>query len=391
MFESCPTITRRGTVSGLSLSKSLPLNPANSSQLRALSFFRERTGPSLGAFSKFTMQFFEQIIPLLSESEPAVRHMSVALATRQELLGCAPDKLYDLSAVRAEALSGAIKDLTYPTCELVSVLQCGLFFIGYECLQDPMDINPDTSVRHLGAGLRILEEYHAGKTTYPDSITEVIHNYLEPMYLQMEMPFSMFNTPIHTIRDCISTHVTTKRPRLPARFTDLQGARKAFFDIYRWHFHFRAESGLSWSTTSSVFRTVKALFIDWHALVMAYNDTLGDTPGDSVKKQNLTTLVSHWSLLMVGMVHSTASASASTGSPYLPNGGRFKTSVVDLSDPEEVVVTFIVDARSLSLLEICDWTDTGISGDPTLKIWPVAEVRRLEDGSGRGVVRLRMR
>ncbi|KAJ9613333.1 hypothetical protein H2200_003275 [Cladophialophora chaetospira] len=346
------------------------------------------------------MQFFDQVIPLLSETESAVRHMSVALATRQELLGCPPDKLYDLSALRAEALSGAIKDLTYPGCELVTVLQCGLFFIGYECLQDPMDINPDTSVRHLGAGLRILEEYHAGKATYTDSIIDIIQNNLDPMYLQMEMMFSMFNTPIHTIRDPISVQDVTRRPRLPARFTDLQGARRAFFEIYRWHYHFRAGSSQPWTTTSPAFLSVKAVFLEWHALVMAYNDTLGDAPAEVLQKQSLTTLVSHWSLLMVGMVHSTASASTSTtlsgantgtGSPYLPNGGRLKTSIVDLSDPEEVVVTFIVDARSLSLLEICDWSDNGIIGIPTLRIWPVAEVRRLEDGSGRGIVRLRMR
>jgi hypothetical protein len=61
-----------------------------------------------------------------------------------------------------------------------------------------------------------------------------------------------------------------------------------------------------------------------------------------------------------------------------------------LTDPTYVIVTFIVDKRSLSLLEICDWTETGLSGDPSLRIWPVAEVRRLEDGSGRGIVKLRM-
>ena len=63
---------------------------------------------------------------------------------------------------------------------------------------------------------------------------------------------------------------------------------------------------------------------------------------------------------------------------------------VDVTDPDYVVISFIVDARSLSILEICDWTETGLSGDPALRIWPVADVKRLRDGSGRGIVRWRM-
>ena len=376
----------------------MPLNHAELPELRALSFFRERTSPSLSAFSKFTKQLWIEVIPQLSETISAVRHMTVALATRQELLSCSPEKLYELSAVRSQALSATIKDLTHPQCDLVAVLMCGLFFVGYECLQTPMDINPDTSVRHLGAGLRILREYHAENPTYTDSTKRIIRDYLEPMYLQMEMMFSIFNTPIHTIRDLFTIQLDAIQPRLPARFIDLQSARRAFFEIYRWHYHYRAETSRLWTPTSPAFRTVKTVYIEWYALVMAYNDQLGGTPADVLEKQNLMTVVSHSSLLMVAMVHSTVSVSTSAEmsgeavgvtSPYLPNGGRLKTSVVDLTDPKYVTVTFIVDEDTLNLLEICDWSETGLTGDPTLRIWPVAAVRRLDDGSGRGIVRLR--
>ncbi len=324
--------------------------------------------------------------------------MTAALASRQELLSCPPEKLYELSAVRSEALSAAIKELTYADCDLIAILLCGLFFVGYECLQNPIDINPDTSIRHLGAGLRILEECRTGKRAYTDSITGIIRDYLEPMYLQMEIMLSMFNTPIHTVRDLFTTQLDTRQPRLPTRFTNLESARRAFFDIYRWHYHYRAESGRLWTPASPTFRTVKAVYIQWYARVMAYNDTLSDAPGDVVVKQNLMTVVSHSSLLMVALVHSTVSIPASAepsgttvgvASPYLPNGGRLKTSVVDLTDPKYVIVTFIVDEDTLKMLEICDWTETGLTGDPTLRIWPVAAVRRLDDGSGRGIVRLR--
>jgi hypothetical protein len=326
--------------------------------------------------------------------------MTIALATRQELLSCSPDNLLALSSVRSEAFSATIKALTQPDCDLVAVLLCGLFFIGYECLQDPMDINPDTSVRHLGSGLRILEEYHTSNKTHTSSVTDIIREYLEPMYLQMEMMFSLFSTPVHTIRDVSLSSTAARRPVLPARFTNLHEARRWFLSIYRWQYHYRADGNKIWSATSSAFSIVRAVFVEWYALIMAYNDALSNSAGDVLERQNLMTVVSHWSLLMVGMVHSTASAtspfsSQSTlgtglGSPFLPNGGRLKASVVDLTDPTYVIVTFIVDKRSLSLLEICDWTETGLSGDPSLRIWPVAEVRRLEDGSGRGIVKLRM-
>ncbi|KAJ9614530.1 hypothetical protein H2200_002667 [Cladophialophora chaetospira] len=272
-------------------------------------------------------------------------------------------------------------------------------------------MKPGTSVRHLGAGLRILEESRASNRMQTESVKQILRDYIEPMYLQMEMALSMFNTPIHTIRDISTSYIDAKRPRLPARFVNLNAARNAFHKIYRWQYHYRAADDKEWSFTSPVFHTVRDVFLEWRGLVMAYNDTLGNSPADKMERENLVTMVSHWSLLMVGLVHSTTLSSqasarevtqhkfevsdpllcdVSAGSPYLPHGGRLKTFLVDLTNPEYVIMSFIVDARLLSILKICDWTETGLSGDPTLRIWPVADVKRLGDGSGRGLVRWRM-
>jgi hypothetical protein len=231
------------------------------------------------------------------------------------------------------------------------------------------------------------------------------------MYLQMEMALSMFNTPIHTVRDISTSHIDARRPKLPARFINLNAARNAFHGIYRWQFHYRAADDNDWSFTSPLFHTVRDVFLEWHGLVMAYNDTLGNSPAAKLERENLVTMVSHWSLLMVSLVHSTAFLTPAQanknaqpkfevsdpllcdvipGSPYLPHGGRLKTVLVDVTDPDYVIVSFIVDARLLSILEICDWTETGLSGDPALRIWPVADVKRLRDGSGRGIVTWRM-
>lgn len=378
---------------------SLPLYYMQASEMRALAFFREQTTPSLSAFSKFTTNFWMQLIPQVSETESAVRHMAIALASRQELLYCSPERLQHLSMIRSDAVATSVNYLTQPDCNIVAVLLCGLFFTGYECLQNPMEIDSGTSVRHLGAGLRILEEHRraiaSNRESLTSSVEDVVRNFLEPMYLQMEMMLSMFTTPIHTVRDLSSSSADAKLPHLPPRFTDLQHASRIFFRIYRWHYHYRAEQNESWTPTSNVFQTVRKVFLDWYTLIMAYNDSLDSGSKDDNVRHNLMMMVSHWSLLMVGMVHSTASPTTAVqgqcfGSPYFPHGGRLKTSIVDLSHPTFVTVNFIIDAQSLQLLEICDLTEEGLSGDPSLRIWPAAEVRKLDDGSGRGIVSLRM-
>jgi hypothetical protein len=375
------------------LLRSVPSQHAQPAELRTLAYFRERTGPSLSDFSVFTQHMFRTIIPLLSASEDAVRSMTIALAARQELLSCAPQRLYSLSAVRSNAVASALGMLTQPSCNLVAVLLCGLLFIGYECLQDPNDIDPDTSIRHLGAGLRILEEQHIDSETrkrLPASVRDMIDNHLEPMYLQMEMMLCLFNAPIHTICDLSTYDSSDTPPALPSRFTDLVSARDHFFKIYRWQFLFRATGTKPWTPTSQAFQTVRQVFVEWHTLIMAYNDRLGDTSPDDLLREKLTTVVSHWSLLMVALIHSTVITPRHGGSPFLPDGGRLKFSVVDLTNPVFVTTTFIIDARSLGLLQIFDWTDRGLVGDPALRIWPVVEIRRLEDGSGRGMVTMKM-
>lgn len=420
---------------------SFPSTHCKPSELRALAFFREQTAPILSNFSTFTQRFWYEVIPQLSDAEPAVKHMTIALATRQELVGCAPARLYALSLVRADAFAAALALLTRPGCSLVATLMCCLLFLGYECLQDPMEINPATSVRHLGAGLRILEERAAAelepettRESESQSVSDLISTYLEPMYLGMEMMLSMFTTPIAIYRDLSSSTTAGGEgpleapPKHPARFTDPVAARRAFYAIYRWQFHFRAANvnvnvgatgGGGWTPTSPAFRTVRSLFTAWHALVLQYNDAL---PATAVSERKaVMSMLSHWSLLMVALVHSTASSSSSSssaaagagagaggGSPFFPRGGRMKTSLVDLTDPHAVTVTFIVDARTLPMLEICDWSGSGPrfggaavhpddfddegGGDENLnvkiRIWPVLSVRKLRDG--RGIVKLSM-
>lgn len=324
----------------------------------------------------------------MAHAEPAVRHMTIALAARQEAASCSPDDLYGLSRVQSNAFSSALHLLVRPQPEVstLAILMSCLLFVGYEAFQDPMEMT-SASVKHLGAGLRILEDRSImASLPSTSSCAEAVHLYLEPMYLQLEMMLSMLMTPIATYRQR-DMSVDLEQPKLPSRFQNLVAARVAFYKICRWHFVFRSQGVNEWTHQSPAFLTVRSLFLEWHRLIMLYNDTLPLT--DLVQKHGLLSMVSHWRLYMVSLVHS-ASAPLGTvpgsGSPYLPNGGRLKTSLVDLMDPEHVRITFIVDRQTLPMLEVCDWSDCGLLCDPALRIWPTAEIRKLADG--RGLVKL---
>jgi len=355
---------------------------------RAVQFFQERTTPILAAFSKFTERFWHSFIGQMAHAEPAVRHMTIALATRQEAAGCPPDDLYGLSRIQSNAFSSALRLLVRPQPEVstLAILLSCLLFVGYEAFQDPMEMTP-ASVKHLGAGLRILQDQSImASLPSTSSCAEAVHLYLEPMYLQLEMMLSMLMTPLATYRRR-GANADLEQPKLPSRFQHLLAARITFYRIFRWHFAFRSHGINEWTRQSPAFLTVRSLFLEWHRLVMLYNESL--PPTDLVQKHGLMSMVSHWRLYMVSLVHS-ASALAGTvpgsGSPYLPDGGRVKTSLVDLMDPKHVRITFIIDRQVLPMLEVCDWSDCGILCDPALRIWPTAEIKKLADG--RGLVKL---
>ncbi|RMZ79360.1 hypothetical protein DV736_g6681, partial [Chaetothyriales sp. CBS 134916] len=369
---------------------SLSLHPVGRPELRAWSFFREQTSPILSSFSKFTVKFFYELVPLLSEAESSVKQTAIALATNQELASCAPSNVYDLLLVRSNSFSSALNALTEPQCNLVAILMCALLLVGYENFRDPGN-SANNAMTHLGSGLRILDEYEAtNRMPRTDSAYEAIRLYLEPMYLQMEMFLSIFRTPI-TIHRNSAALVGAERPAMPSCFRDLSSARTLFFRICWWHWHLRADHLEDWTSRSAAFLAVRDTFLQWNSLLMLYSDTLSAT--EMTQKRRVLSMVSHSRLFMTALVHSASSSSPpvlgsnQTSAPPAPlHRGRIKTSLVDIFDPDAIVVTFIIDPRSLTMLEICDWTDSGLLCDPALRIWPTAEVRKFEDG--RGLVKL---
>ncbi|KEF52993.1 uncharacterized protein A1O9_10901 [Exophiala aquamarina CBS 119918] len=187
-------------------------------------------------------------------AEPAVRCMTIALATRQEAASCSPDDVHGLSRLQSNAFSSALHLLVHPQPEIstLAVLMSCFLFVGYEAFQDPMEMTPP-SVKHLGAGLRILED-RSTMAFLPStsSCAEAVHLYLEPMYLQLEMMLSMLMTPRAMYRRR-NMNEDLEQPKLSRRFQHLVAARVALYRICRWHFVFRAQEVNEWTRKSPRF------------------------------------------------------------------------------------------------------------------------------------------
>jgi hypothetical protein len=54
------------------------------SEQRALHYFREKTIGDLSGFTTYTRAFWNSVIPGLSQAEPAIRHIAIALASQHE-------------------------------------------------------------------------------------------------------------------------------------------------------------------------------------------------------------------------------------------------------------------------------------------------------------------
>jgi len=352
----------------LSLSRLTPTSSGRADEQRALLFFSEKTTPLLAAFSQFTLHFWNSLLPQLTQSEAAVRHLSIALASRQEMCSCAPSDLLRLSRLRSEHYSAALRVLTRSDspCSLVVVLMCCLLFVGYENFQDPAEQNADGLV-HLAAGQKILDERARRGINRADPATPVIDAFIEPMYLWLELVSSMFNTPSSGQAGIVfPTNITC--PRLPTHFSSLVVARRAFFEICRWRYHC--------DDSVPAFRHVRSLLLRWHRLLMGYHDSLSESA--TLEKMMVQALTAQYRLLFAGIVYSARSD--------FSGDSRFRPYRVDLSDPSRIVVDFTIPHRCLLILYDIGLEKVVTSNDTKLRLWPLAEVRELDDG--RGLVRL---
>ena len=231
---------------------------------RALLYFRERTGPGLTGFTSYTNTFWNSLIPGLSESEPAIRHIVIAIATKHEALNSNPERAVELEPLCAKHHSLALRTLTRPSLfqnEEILLVSC-IAFITFERLQDPYG-TAGHYLRYVVAGLKILKERERLQPP-PDNAApfNLVDSFIEPMFFQIQLVLSMFCEPARLI--CNNTeHVNSVFPDIPPSFSSLEKARDAFFRICVWRF-ILSHRGEIWGKTSESFLQIKSLFAKWH-------------------------------------------------------------------------------------------------------------------------------
>jgi hypothetical protein len=111
----------------------------NSKELRAFSFFRERTGPNISKFSE--PSFWNITITQAAWSHPAVKHSLIAVASLHESLKESLGLPVDLESFSVQQYNQAIRYLTQGTATTEVVLLSCLLFIAFEvCLASPINV-----------------------------------------------------------------------------------------------------------------------------------------------------------------------------------------------------------------------------------------------------------
>jgi hypothetical protein len=251
-----------------------PSITGNALEQRALAFFTERTAPNLAGFTSFTSSFWTFLIPQLSQSEPSVRHIVVALASRYELRSQLTPISQNLSQLCFRHYSMAICALTRSSSPISAeiLLVCCIAFIAYERLHN-RDLKSTQYLDHFIAGLGILEERSRGSGECGNKNFNLIDSFIEPMFFQIALMFSMFVQPEKLVISCNEHEIQAERPHISVPFGNLKLAQEAFHRICWWRYYLSAHN-CTWSSSCAGILSVRDLVLQWFRFLWDYMDSL---------------------------------------------------------------------------------------------------------------------
>lgn len=156
-------------------------NPTgNSVEQRAFSYYVERTAPRLEGFMFEARGFFSTVVPQVGQSEMAVTHMVIALATIHEALSVqfqvsnTQRRLFYFHQNQAAKL--LINNNTLPSIEIVLIV-C-LLFLACENFQGSV-INGS---KHVRSGLRMLDDWDH-RLSHPSSLmADIVRRAIKPIF-----------------------------------------------------------------------------------------------------------------------------------------------------------------------------------------------------------------
>ena len=342
----------------------------DSVQQRALAFFRERTASKMGGFTSFSNSFWRWLVPQLSQCEPAVRYVAIAIAAKHELLEETAKAPEELSAIFSEHRSLAVRELTQPSTQrsVDVVLVCCVGFIALERLQCP-DLKNEECKNHVVAGLKILDERSKSKTKQDCERFSLINSFIEPMFFQMRLIFSMFRQPQRLVISCSPQEVESHRLEIPDRFQSPKSARDAFHLICWWRFYVSREAAI-WSSSSPHFLSIRSLISQWHRAFRAYVESI---PFDDQHERSIASLVKEQATVMAGAIEYSVRDD-------IPESCYCLSAAVELCPGSRVSICLEIDSdRSCNLSGINDGRKASTASMQTW-LWPRARRVRGVDG-----------
>jgi hypothetical protein len=318
--------------SGNSAATALTIRPSSwggaaldAGEERALTYFSERTRAELASFTFTAAHFWEDIVPQVCRQNSTVRSVVIALASLHENkrrpglpVDSQTNKLY------LKHYSKAVQDLTrtdhIPSQDVV--LMCCLLFMACENIRE----SAPGALLHMRYGLKVLREWRSKqgpRSNNPaDSLTDIVHNYLEPIFARLEAQIVVVPLLEHEGPSFSHYDLNRKAPVIPKRFVNMHAARDCMHDViqYLWFLYQSLQGPLQpsspqyslflfnlskWDTTFitsfprhsdrawSFWRTATTMRFHMKALFIAYQyEASGDPAWIDTKLSDLKAMVS---------------------------------------------------------------------------------------------------
>lgn len=337
-------------------------SPEGCYEKRAIQFFNEQTAPTMQTFTSYTKHFWSLLVPQVASSEPSIRHITIAMASRQEKkLAATTSEVARLQHMESKHFASSLSSLPngQTVGEMEVILLASALFVGYGNFQD-VEHQSAQHMQHLCSALRILHE--RADNSRPTATSDIIDETLQPMFARLGFLLSVFMAPRGVNEYSIALEPV--EPVLPSKFEDILQVRRYFLHIccYRYHHAFRERP---WTCLAPGFLAVRQMLLDWHNLLLAYQ---GGLNAHSVAEhQRITVMLSQFRLIFVAFIYS--------GRTDLHmNADHPRPSHVEVVDKEKVSIAYDLPGRYLRLLPALDWESVPLRDPLQVRLWPVADI-----------------
>lgn len=356
IIESSPAALRKSEPS------TALTRPERQEDKRALRFFLERTAPVMSAFGPLTKSFWQLAVPQLAASAASVRHIAIAVASRQEK----NIKPTTIEAARLQllekehytsGLSCITKAPNFGDVEILLVSSA--LFIAYGNFED-LEQQSAQDLMHLSSGIKILIE--RASSPVPRKESEIIDQFIQPMFVRLELMLSVYMVPLFLDRYSVDNEPV--EPVLPRTFASVLHARQSFVDIccYRHHASYRHEV---WNCRSFGFLKIRMLLLGWYHLVVAFQAQ--SEAASEVEQQRIAIMLSQFRVLFVAFIYS--------GRPDLHLiENHLSPSRIQLRGNGQMTILYELPERYLTLLPELDWESKAHEDPLQVRLWPIAQV-----------------